>query len=363
MHIEIVTDTYAPDVNGAAKSLGYLVDSLSDLGCVVRMICPQPVSAIRLPSIRVPGYESVQVAWVSRRELRERWQTKRPDAVYIGMESVIGCSALKVANDLGIITLAGFHTNFHQYARSWKLPFLAETAFKLMRWFHNRASATMVPSTSVKNELKAAGFQNLHVMGRGVDVSQFSPSKRCPKLRNKWGAYGDDPVAIFIARISPEKNMGLLAEVFKIMRELNPRVKCVVVGDGPSQEFFAEENPEVYCTKFLLGEGLAAAYASADILVFPSMTETFGNTVTEAMASGLVTVAYDYAAANMHIEDNVSGLLVPFGDHQCFLDRSIEALDHVCNTQMRNSAVSDVSNVSWEKVARTVVATIELSTK
>ena len=221
----------------------------------------------------------------------------------------------------------------------------------------------MVPSTSVKNELKAAGFQNLHVMGRGVDVSQFSPSKRCPKLRNKWGAYGDDPVAIFIARISPEKNMGLLAEVFKIMRELNPRVKCVVVGDGPSQEFFAEENPEVYCTKFLLGEGLAAAYASADILVFPSMTETFGNTVTEAMASGLVTVAYDYAAANMHIEDNVSGLLVPFGDHQCFLDRSIEALDHVCNTQMRNSAVSDVSNVSWEKVARTVVATIELSTK
>lgn len=363
MHIEIVTDTYSPDVNGAAKSLQYLVDSLTDMGCIVRLICPQPSSVIHLPSVCVPGYNSVRVAWVSRRELRERWSTRRPDAVYIGMESVIGCSALKVANDLDITTLAGFHTNFHQYARSWKLPFLAKTAFKLMRWFHNRASATMVPSVSVSNELASVGFENLHIMGRGVNITQFSPSARNPSLRKNWGASDDDPVAIFVARISPEKNMGLLAEAFKTMREADKRVKCVVIGDGPSQEIFANENPEVHAIKFLLGEDLAAAYASADILIFPSMTETFGNTVTEAMASGLVTVAYDYAAANMHIEDNISGLLVPFGDHQRFLDRSVEALDHVKNTKMRNSAVADISDVSWEKVARKVVDTIELYAK
>ena len=351
MHIEFVTDTYPPDINGAAKTLSYLVTCLRAEGHKVTIIGPHPESELKITSVRVPKYESISLGFVRKSRLRMHWQKSRPDVVYIAGEAFLGSAAVKAASQSGIPTIAGYHTNYDQYAANWKMKFLAARATRYMINFHRRATATVVPSESVMNDLQELGYNNLHVLGRGVDAELFHPSKRSLDRRAEWGAESNTPVALFASRISPEKNLTLLSQAFKKMQQLNPDTRCVIVGDGPSYKRFKRENPNVICYTFKHGEELAEIYASADIMVFPSMTETFGNTVTEALASGLVVVAFDYAAAQMHIKDRVNGLLVRFGDEQGFLDACSESLGLAFDSRIRGAAHSSMGPVSWDLVA------------
>lgn len=351
MHIEFVTDTYPPDVNGAAKTLKYLVICLRKAGHHVTLIGPHPESVLKIASFRVPKDAGVSLGLVRKCRLKSWWQENRPDVVYVAGEAFLGCSAIKAAAELGIPTIAGYHTNYSQYASNWRLKFLAKPAIRHMRKFHNRASTTVVPSTSVMKELSTQGFPEVHVIGRGVDTGLFHPSKRSDQQRAEWGASSDSPVAIFVARISSEKNLVLLKKSFQKLQELNPRTRCVLVGDGPSFKRFQRENSNVICYRFKHGEELAQIYASADILVFPSMTETFGNTVTEALASGLVVVAYDYAAAQMHIENQVNGFLVEYGEEDAFLEVCGRSLEFAFDRTLRDAAHASMSAVTWELVA------------
>ena len=321
MHIEFVTDTYPPDINGAAKTLEHLVRCLRDGGHKATLIGPHVHSSLAVFSVRVPKYSSVNIGLIRASRLKSYWQEHRPDVIYIAGEAFLGFAAMKAASKLEIPVIAGYHTNFSQYAENWKLKFLAKPAIRHLRKFHNRAPANVIPSLSVIEDLKKEGFNNLHLMGRGVDAELFHPSKRSADRRAEWGAEADTPVALFASRISPEKNLTLLSQAFKKMQQLNPDTRCVIVGDGPSFNRFKRENRNVICYRFKHGEELAEIYASADIMVFPSLTETFGNTVTEALASGLVVVAYDYAAAQMHIEHEVNGLLADYGNEQQFLQK------------------------------------------
>ena len=357
MHVEIVTDTFLPDLNGAAKSLGYVRDCLVEQGVDVRVICPQEEGDVLTQSRALPYYPALRLTWISPSVLKKRWKKNRPDAVYIAVESLLGFAALRVARKMNIQVLAGYHTNFPQYFIEYHQPFLSKVIFKYLRWFHNRASSTWVPSNSVKDELKSIGYHNLKVMGRGVDSALFRPAQRNYDLRKSWGCQNDTPVAIFAGRVSLEKNLEILSQSFKAMRKVRPDLVCIVAGDGPSFNRFKEENPEVMCMGFLQGEKLSQVYASSDILVFPSKTETFGNTVTEAMASGLITVSYNYAASAMHIEDEVSGLLVDFNDPdgKSFLKRSVESLNYTNNEAMRHAASESMALVSWMNVSQGII--------
>ena len=355
MHIEFVTDTYPPDINGAAKTLSYLVTCLRAEGHKITMIGPHPESELKMASIRVPKYASVNLGLITQSRLRKHWQKSRPDVIYIAGEAFLGASAVKAASQLGIPTIAGYHTNYDQYAANWKMKFLAARATRYMINFHKRATATVVPSDSVMNDLQELGYNDLHVLGRGVDAELFHPSKRSADRRAEWGAESNTPVALFASRVSPEKNLTLLSQAFKKMQELNPDTRCVIVGDGPSCKRFKRENPNVICYTFKHGEELAEIYASADIMVFPSLTETFGNTVTEALASGLVVVAYDYAAAQMHIEHEVNGLLADYGNEQQFLEKCDQALQLVSDDPLRTAAHRCVSNLTWDTVAQRLV--------
>ena len=351
MHIEFITDTYPPDVNGAAKTLKHLVTCLRKAGHKVTLIGPHAESELKIASLRVPKYGWVSLGLIRKCRLKLHWQENRPDVVYVAGEAFLGSAAMKVASGLGIPVIAGYHTHFDQYAENWKLKFLAKPATRYLQKFHKRATATVVPSPSVMQDLGNQGFKHLHVIGRGVDVELFHPSKRSEKQRAEWGADSETPVAIFVSRVSPEKNLGTLAKAFKKMQEVEPRTRCVVVGEGPSFGRFERENPNVICYRFKHGEELAQIYASADILVFPSMTETFGNTVTEALASGLVVVAFDYAAAQMHIEHQVNGFLVKFGNEEAFLEMCLRSLEFAFDRTLRDSAKQGMSTVTWELVA------------
>jgi len=355
MHVEFVTDTYPPDINGAAKTLAHLVARLRNAEHKVTLIGPHDHSSLPVFSVRVPNYSSVNIGIIRASRLKSHWQEHRPDVIYIAGEAFLGFAAMKAASKLKIPVIAGYHTNFSQYAENWRLKFLAKPAMRHLRKFHNRAPANVIPSLSVIEVLENQGFNNLRLMGRGVDTELFHPSKRSVDRRAEWGAGPDTPVALFASRISPEKNLAVLSQAFKEMQQLNPDTCCVIVGDGPSYDRFKRENPNVICCRFKHGEELAEIYASADIMVFPSLTETFGNTVTEALASGLVVVAYDYAAAQMHIEHEVNGLLVDYGNEQQFLEKCDQAMRLVSDDSLRTAAHCSVSNLTWDGVAQRLV--------
>lgn len=353
MRIDIVTDTFAPDVNGVAMTLGRLCDGLRRRGHLVHVIRTgegggrgETIAA----SLPLPGYKEVRVGLPGPFKLRKRWAKRRPDAVYVATESPLGSSAIKTANALEIPVAAGFHTNFHQYMEQYRLGGLQPAAMAYLKKVHSRANLTMAPTRDVVAMLLREGFQNVRLLGRGVDTELFHPTKRDAALRASWGVRGESPVAIIVGRVAAEKNLGFAMECFRKMRERVPDLACVVVGDGPLREKLQAEHPFVHFAGVHTGEDLARHYASADILLFPSETETFGNVLLEGMASGLVTVSYDYAASARHVNHDRNGLKATKGDRECYLGESYAALHRWRDDAFRAEARATTENLGWDQV-------------
>jgi glycosyltransferase involved in cell wall biosynthesis len=333
-HICIVTETYPPEINGVAFTLARLVDGLRARGHVVSVVRPrQPaVDGVRrradvglalVPGLPVPGYRQVRLGWPAGRVLRDRWTERRPDVVYVATEGPLGWSALRIARRLAIPLFSGFHTNFHGYARHYGAGWLWPLVLRYLRRFHNRTLGTLVPSPGLRRQLHAAGFTNLSVLARGVDSRLFTPRRRSEALRQAWGAAAGDLVVLYVGRLAPEKNVPLVIEAYRAMQRVSGSLRCVIVGDGPSRAALEAAHPDLRFCGVQTGEHLAAHYASADVFLFPSETETFGNVTLEAMASGLAVVAYDYAAAHMHIRHGERGVLVPYGDVGAFIEAAV----------------------------------------
>ena len=354
MRIEFVTDTFYPDVNGVAMTLGKLTDGLKVRGHYVHVIhTGEEYSAGQSvqKAVQFPGYKEVRVGLPCPLKLRKRWKKKRPDVIYVATESPLGVSALKAANELGIPVAAGFHTNFHQYLNRYSLRHMEKPAMGYLKYVHGMADMTVAPSADCVEMLGQYGFKNVQLVGRGVDVEQFSPSKRCSELRRDLGALDDtSPIAIIVGRVAAEKNLPFALDVVESMRQRNEKLQAVVVGDGPVKESLAEKHRNVHFVGVRQGEELAKYYASADILLFPSETETFGNVLLEGMASGLVTVSYDYAAASNFVEHGKNGLKAPLGDEVKFRELAEMALVMAEDRGIRHQAESSVRGQSWDKV-------------
>jgi glycosyltransferase involved in cell wall biosynthesis len=183
-----------------------------------------------------------------------------------------------------------------------------------LRKFHNRTACTMVPTETLRKELAQAGFKGLRTVARGVDAQLFDPARRRDDLRASWGAGPGTMVALCVGRLAPEKNLNALVAAVEAMREHEPRVRLVLVGDGPEKDRLQARCPDAIFAGMRRGVDLAAHYASADVFLFPSVTETYGNVVPEAMASGLAVVAYDVAAAGQLIRHGENGLLARADD-------------------------------------------------
>lgn len=213
-----------------------------------------------------------------------------------------GQSAIRAAEDLNIPIVSGFHTNFHEYMKHYRLPILEQLVRGFLKKTHNRTRRTFAPSVDVIKKLEEIGIQDTRLLGRGVDTKLFDPERRDSKLRRRWGIQdGDGIVAIFVSRLAAEKNIPLAAKAFEALRAKLPKVSCVFVGDGPERSKLEKQHPDFIFSGMQQGEDLARHYASGDLFIFPSITETFGSVVTEALASGLVTVAFDYAAPRRFI--------------------------------------------------------------
>ncbi|MEY3897256.1 MAG: hypothetical protein RLZZ214_2777, partial [Verrucomicrobiota bacterium] len=353
MKIDIVTDTFAPDVNGVAMTLGRLTDGLRRRGHRVHVIhtgVSAKAGETCVAAVPLPGYKEVRVGLPKPFELKARWLRRRPDAIYVATESPLGKSALKAANALGIAVASGFHTNFHQYMEQYGMGGFHPMAMAYLKNFHQRADCTLTPSRDMVERLTNHGFQNVHLLGRGVDTELFAPGKRCESLRAGWGARAATPVAVMVGRVAPEKNFELAMETFGQMRQWFPDVKCVVVGDGPLREKLAVKFPWVCFAGVQTGEELAKHYASADVLVFPSETETFGNVLLEAMASGLATVSFDYAASALHVRAGENGLKAAKGDSAGFIRHAVDALSLRTDDKLREAARKTAESLGWDQV-------------
>jgi len=352
MRIDFVTDTFPPDVNGVAMTLGRLSEGLRRRGHMVHVVRtgegkgPGETLAASIP---LPGYKEVRVGLPGPFKLRKRWLKRRPDAIYVATESPLGISAIKSANTLGIPVAAGFHTNFHEYMEQYRLGGLQPAAMAYLKRVHSRANVTMAPTADVVEMLRREGFANVALLGRGVDTNLFSPARRDAGLRSEWGAREGSPVALIVGRVAMEKNLPLAMECFRRMRERVPDLQCVCVGDGPLRESMAAKHPFVRFVGVKVGEELAAHYASADILLFPSETETFGNVLLEGMASGLVTVSYDYAASGRYVEHGRNGLKAPKGDSRQYAELADDALRR-WQGELREEARRSVETLGWDRV-------------
>ncbi|MCG8599263.1 MAG: glycosyltransferase family 1 protein [Verrucomicrobiales bacterium] len=355
MRITFVTDTYSPQANGVATTLERLVKGLREREHEVDVIRPAVLACdedgLKVPSVGLPGYKDVRFGFPMKLVLQARWFKKRPDVIYVATETPLGASAISAARALGIPAASGFHTNFQQYMAHYQLPLLEKATMKYLRHVHNRSSCTFVPSRDVIAELEHRGFENLELLPKGVDTKLFSPKKRSHLLRREWGAGESSVVGLYVGRIAAEKNLPLILKTFLEIQKLIPDFRGVFVGDGPKLEELKANYPQFIYAGVKRGEELAEHYASADVFVFPSTTETFGNVTMEALASGLAVVAYDYAAARQHIRNGENGFAVPFDSEEAFLETAIEAAKSDVS-ELRKNARSSARKVRWKKVVK-----------
>jgi glycosyltransferase involved in cell wall biosynthesis len=287
----------------------------------------------------------------SKGALLQAWGKARPDVVHIATEGPLGSSALSAARAMAIPVATDFHTNFHAYSGHYGFPWLERAIAAYLRRFHNNADCTMVPTDEMAQDLARLGFEKLRVVGRGVNSTVFSPVKRRPELRAQWGASDDTPVALCVSRFAPEKNFPLVLDAYRAMRAVRPETRLVLVGDGPMTEELKRENLGCVVAGRLVNGELSAHYASADIFLFPSTSETFGNVTMEAMASGLAVVAYDYAAARQHIVHGRSGLLAAVDDRISFIEHAAALARDLSRARTLGRQARVVAEpLGWDKV-------------
>jgi glycosyltransferase involved in cell wall biosynthesis len=360
MHYAIVSETYPPEVNGVALTVQGLELGLRARGHDVSLVRPRQdddepnahAGTLLVRGAALPRYPGLKFGLPATRRLARLWNVARPDAIYVATEGPLGWSALRAARRLGIPAATGFHTRFDEYMRDYGAAFLQQTALRWMRRFHNGGQATLVPTHELAGFLQSHGFANVVRLPRAVDTVQFDPDKRDCSLRREWGLGDGDVAAIHIGRIAPEKNLDLAVRAFRDLQRTRPKARFVWVGDGPSRERLARDNPDFIFCGVQRGEALATHFASGDLFVFPSHSETFGNVTLEAMASGVPTVAFDYGAARETLRDGVHGAAIADGDDPGFIAACGRiANDDALRRTMGAAARNAVSGLRPEQVA------------
>lgn len=364
LHVAVVTETYPPDVNGVALSLARLVKGLQDRRHVISLVRPRrhdAEQAVRGAFFEetltgawpLPGYPGLRMGTPSAGKLVAAWQRERPDVVHIATEGPLGWSALRAANRLGLPVTSDFRTNFHAYSGHYGAGWLARPMLAYLRYLHNACRLTTVPTPALQGELKNLGFERLRVLGRGVDTALFQPGRRQQALRQHWGAGPDDLVLISVGRLAPEKNLREVVAVYDALQAVLPNVRLVWVGDGPQRAALQARCPHAHFAGDQRGEALAAHYASADLFVFPSLTETYGNVVPEAMASGLPVLAYDLAAAGQLIASGRNGWLAQPGDSVGLQRLALQAAaDPIRRRAVGDAAASAVVALGWRGIVQ-----------
>ena len=362
MRVAIVTETWPPEVNGVALTVQSLARGLRCSGHDVEVIRPAqrgdrgtPTVAefeeLLVGSAALPRYPELRFGLPSQTRLLRHWRSTRPQALYVATEGPLGHSALSAATRLGIPACTGFHTRFDDFIAHYGFSWLTPLVFAGMRRFHNRAQATLVPTQELATYLRQRRFSSVRLLRRAVDTDLFHPRHRSNSLRESWGVGPEDIAVVHVGRLAAEKNLDLAVRAFRLIQRDHPSAHFVIVGDGPERHRIASANPDFVFAGMRHAQDLSRHFASGDLFLFPSTTETFGNVTLEAMACGLPLVAFDYGAAREHIIDAECGVRVSTGDDAAFVDEARRlASDPLRRIRMGKAARAAVSTLSPDSV-------------
>lgn len=336
MKIAIFTDTFLPEINGVTNTLGKLASYMEEKGIEYRIFAPvndniaQNHRIIRFLSINFFLYPERRFSFPNiflvERELKEF----KPDLIHIVTEFNIGLVGLRYAEKNNIPHVSSYHTNISQYLKYFKLKILENVSWSYLLWFHNKSKRMYCPSNVTKKLLDEKGFERVEIWGRGIETEQFSPSLRDEEYR-KAMKINDKVVFLYVGRVSPEKDVDIFMNVKnRLNKEFRDEIHFIMVGDGPLLEEIKEkDNDNITYTGSQRGEGLSKLYASSDIFFFPSSTETYGNVILEAMASGLAVIASNSGGITENLINGYNGLSCTGGIEEEFYNAAVRLLKDV----------------------------------
>lgn len=367
LRVALFSGNYNYQTDGANKALNRLVGYLEDNDIPVLVFSPTgktPAFAhrgtlISVPSISIPGREEYRLARGLNGRLRDDLKAFGPTLIHLSAPDILGHSALKFAERNGLPAVASFHTRFDTYLRHYGLGFVEPMLRAKMRSFYNRCEHVYVPSLSMAEVLKEEGIvgDNLRRWGRGIDLDTFTPAKRDMDWRRSLGLADDDMVIAFVGRLVKEKGLVPYADTINLLAERGLKTRALVIGDGPERQAIEARLPNGVFVGHQSGNDLQRAYASADVFLNPSQTETFGNVTLEAMASGVPPVCVSATGTNNLVQDGKTGLLTPAPDAALFAD-AIETLvlDPTRRMELAQAARAFTSAFDWDEILAEVVS-------
>ncbi|QKY68338.1 glycosyltransferase family 1 protein [Lentibacillus sp. CBA3610] len=360
MKIAIITETFVPSTDGVVTRLKACIRYFKRNGHDVRVIAPdlgvdefEGAKIEGVPARTLPLYRSKKFS-LPTRKVKKMLEAYNPDVVHVVNPALVGATGVYYANKLGIPMLASYHTQIPKYADYYNLPMFKGFLWWYFRKLHNQAELNLCTSEAVKEELLEQNFHNVHVWKRGVDTELFHPDKYDEKMREKLSdGRTDKKLLLFVGRLAPEKEI----EKIKSVLDASDEFALAIVGDGPHRQtlekHFAGTN--TVFTGFMHGEELAKAYASSDVFVFPSTTETLGLVITEAMASGLPLVAAESGPTCEQIEDNRTGLLYDKDKQGDFTQTVLRFADETLRKRLAKDARHDIAEMSWDTQSKQVL--------
>lgn len=357
LRVALVTSSYNFIADGVALTLNRLVGWLESHGVAVKVFAPTGPKAalahqgelIPVPSLPLPGRPEYRLALGMAGYVKRQLLDFRPDLIHIAVPDLLGLAALRLAEAHDIPAVASYHTRYETYLRHyWHLGWLERPLKRHLRWFYGQCREVYVPSDSVREALLADGLRdNFKPWPRGIDTERFTPAKRSPAWRAQYGITADEVVVLHVSRLVREKRLDTLTAA---LNGISAPHRAVIVGDGPDRGFAEQQLPHAIFTGFLSGEALAAAYASSDIFVFPSDSESFGNVTLEAMASGTPTICADATGSRSLVAAGDTGYLAPADEPALFADYISQLIKYpALRHRMGEAARARALTFSWDE--------------
>ncbi|MBP1949752.1 glycosyltransferase family 4 protein [Virgibacillus litoralis] len=360
MKIAIVTETFLPSTDGVVTRLKACIRYFLKEGHDVRVIAPdlgvyefEGAKVEGVPARTLPFYRSKKFA-LPNRKVSGLLKEYDPDIVHVVNPAILGLSGVYYAKKLGYPMIASYHTNVAQYLDYYKVSLFKGLVWWYFRKLHNKAELNLCTSNTVKEELEGHGIENVHVWKRGVDTELFHPNKYDNEMRDKLSnGQSEKKLLLYVGRLAPEKEIEKIKSVLKASDEF----VLAIVGDGPHRRELEKHfaGTSTVFTGLLHGDELAKAYASSDVFVFPSTTETLGLVITEAMASGLPLVAAESGPTCEQIENNHTGLLYNPDKQDDFTATLIKFEDETLRKRLAKSAHKEISEMGWEAQSKQVL--------
>ncbi|WP_243291154.1 glycosyltransferase family 1 protein [Bacillus sp. FJAT-47783] len=359
MKVAIFTDTFYPDVNGVARTLKRFTDHLEKRGHEYRVFAPESTNdhlfsnnIRRFTSLPFFLYPECRLALPNMLQIKAELIRFQPDLIHIATPFNVGLCGLHYAKKLNIPLVGSYHTDFDQYLEYYDLQLFSKLLWKYMHWFHRPFEKIFVPSHFTMEQLTKHGFTNLHIWARGVDCQMFHPYFDKLEIRTKYNLK-EKYILSYVGRIAPEKDIETLITIANNLPEhVKQNVHWLIVGEGPSLEEMKQKAPtNSTFTGFLKGEELAKVYATSDLFVFPSPTETFGNVVLEAMASGTPTIGANSGGVKNIIQHYKTGSLCEMKQANQFIEEIAYLLSNDSKRiEMGHEARSYALSQTWDSI-------------